>query len=412
MARATVAASVGNIVEWYDWVIYAIFAYFFAKQFFPQDSELASLVATFGVFAVGFLGRPVGSLTLGRITDRMGRVTTLTVTVTIMAVGSLAIGLAPTASSIGPWAAVWLTAARFIQGLALGAESSAVGSFLAESASHGRRGLLVSFYNSTIALGTLLGSLVGVVLLVILPTSAMMQFGWRIPFIIGGLIGVGAYFVRRNAIETLDEDHVALRNPLATLWRDHRSLVWTTVILGGALGLPYFTLVVSFAPFIQAIGGGAQEAQLANTVGLIVLCLITPAFGLLSDRIGRRPILIFGFTSMAVLTIPGVALLWDCTQAWRVFVAQLLVVIPLGAIQGSVLVTLLEKYPTALRGVGLGFLWSVSLTAFGGTGPVLAAWLAGIGMTYTMGAYFIVLMGAAAIVAWRTRESAFIPLAR
>lgn len=405
--KALVAAAAGNIVEWYDWSVYATFAYFFSAQFFPSDDPIAALLSTFGVFALGFIARPIGSVTLGRLTDRMGRTTALTVSVAIVAIASAGIGLAPTAAQIGTWAAVWLIVMRMAQGLALGAETSAAVTFLAESASKNRRGFFVSMYVATITIGTLTGALIGLILTNVLTADQMTEFGWRIPFFFGGLLGFAALIVRRTAVETLSEDHSPDPHPVRTLWRNHRRLVVDTVILGASVSLPFFVLVTSFPAIVDLIGASSQVAFAANITGLVTLGVLTLAFGALSDRIGRKPVLLIGSIGFLLLCVPGVALLWDPSEPWRVYAAAILSAIPLAALAGSVQASLVERYPVALRGSAFGLVWAVTMAIFGGTGPMLATFLAERGITFTMTVYFLIIFAAATIVGIRMKETAF-----
>ena len=412
MRRAAAAAAVGNIVEWYDWSVYAIFAFYLSTQFFPAGDPTSALVSTFAVFAVGFVARPVGSVTLGRITDRIGRKAALTVTVTIVAVASALIGLAPTASSIGIFAAIWLVLMRIAQGLALGAESSAVGAFLAESAGSSRRGLMVSIYTATIALGTLIGSAIGLILTSILSDEQMADYGWRIPFLLGGVLGLFALVVRRQADETLPDEHARDPHPVRTLLRDHRRLALGTLIIGGAMALPFFVLVTGFPAIVELLGAAPQVAFGANLTGLALMAVLVVAFGALSDRLGRRPVLMAGTIGVFVISVPGVALLWDPSDAWRVYAAQLLAIVPISAIGATALTSLIERYPTALRGSAFGLMWAIAMAVFGGTGPMIATWLAHRGITFTMTAYFLAMSAAATYAAWKMKETAFSPLRR
>lgn len=408
--RAVIAASAGNVVEWYDWTVYATFALFFSAQFFPSGDPLAALLSTFAVFALGFLARPIGSVTLGRITDRLGRKQALTVSVTIVAVASALIGLAPTAEQIGIWAAVWLVTMRIAQGLALGAETSAAITFLAESASAQKRGLFVSAYVATITLGTLLGAFIGLVLSNLLTAQQMTEFGWRIPFILGGVLGFVALIVRRHAVETLSHDHQPDPHPVRTLWRKHRRLAFETIILGASTSLPFFVLVTGFPAIVDLLGASSQVAFAANLAGLVTLGTLTLTFGWLSDKIGRRPVLLMGTIGFFVLCIPGVALLWDPTDAWRVYLAAILSALPLAALAGSVQASLLERYPVALRGSAFGLAWATSMAIFGGTGPMIATFLAERGITFIMTGYFLLVFAAATVVGLRMKETAFEPL--
>lgn len=412
MRRAASAAAVGNIVEWYDWSVYAIFAFYLSAQFFPSGDPAAALISTFAVFAVGFVARPIGSVTLGRITDRLGRKAALTVTVTIVAVASALIGLAPTAASIGTLAAIWLVLMRIAQGLALGAESSAVGAFLAESARGSRRGLMVSIYTSTIAIGTLIGSAIGLFLTSVLSDAQMADFGWRIPFLIGGVLGLFALVVRRHADETLPDEHAHDPHPVRTLLTKHRRLALGTLIIGGSMALPFFVLVTGFPAIVELLGAAPEVAFGANLTGLVIMAILVPVFGALSDRIGRRPVLMAGTLGVFFLCVPGVALLWDPTDAWRVYAAQILAIIPVSAIGATAFASLIERYPTALRGSAFGLMWAIAMAVFGGTGPMIATWLANRGITFTMTAYFLAMSAAATYAAWRMKETAFSPLRR
>ncbi|MGI9197631.1 MAG: MFS transporter [Candidatus Nanopelagicales bacterium] len=412
MRRAAAAAAVGNIVEWYDWSVYAIFAFYISTQFFPSGDAAAALISTFAVFAVGFVARPIGSVTLGRITDRMGRKAALTVTVAIVAIASALIGIAPTAASIGTLAALWLVLMRIAQGLALGAESSAVGAFLAESAEGGRRGVMISIYTATIAIGTLIGSGLGLILTEVLSDEQMASYGWRIPFLIGGVLGLLALVVRRHADETLPDEHDHDPHPVRTLFRDHRRLALGTLIIAGSMALPFFVLVTGFPAIVELLGAAPEVAFGANLTGLVLMAILVVAFGALSDRIGRRPVLIAGTLGVFFLCVPGVALLWDPTEAWRVYAAQILAILPVSAIGATAFASLIERYPTALRGSAFGLMWAIAMAVFGGTGPMIATWLANRGSTFTMTAYFLAMSAAATYAAWRMKETAFAPLRR
>ncbi len=401
--RAVLAGAVGNIVEWYDWTIYALFAVYFSEQIFPNSNPTASLLAALAVFAVGFVARPVGSVLLGRICDRVGRRAALSTTVTIMAITSLGIALVPTAASIGIWAAVILLALRIIQGLSLGGETSAVGAFLAESAPANRRGIFTSVYATTIMIGTLLGAAVGLLLTTVMTDAELSAFGWRIPFLIGGVLGIVGFFIRRGTRETLDRSVGHDPKPVRTVLAKHRASAAVTFVIVGAASLSFFGLISGFPALAKASGHSAQVAFEANTLALIGLVVLIPIFGWCSDRIGRRRLLILGFAGLALTCVPALMLL----ASGQVLAGQLIIVIPEAAVQAVLIGSLLERFPSRLRGSGFGLCFAFAVAVFGGTGPMISTWLVGNGSLVWFGVYVAVTCAVAAVVAVKMRETAF-----
>ncbi|MCV6905292.1 MAG: MFS transporter, partial [Achromobacter xylosoxidans] len=224
-ARTILAGSVGNAVEWFDWTIYASFAIFFSKQFFPEGNETAALLATFGIFAVGFFMRPVGGWVLGIFSDRYGRKAALGLTILMMAGGSLIIAVTPTYATIGLAAPLLLTAARLLQGLSLGGEYASATTFLAEMAPPNKRGFYSSFVFFSAAVGILAASAVGWLLTSTLSKAEMADWGWRIPFFLGALGGLAGMWIRRAIPETEAFSHAKKagveKQPLRTLLREH-----------------------------------------------------------------------------------------------------------------------------------------------------------------------------------------------
>lgn len=405
--RAALAGGVGNVMEWYDWSVYATFAVYFSHQFFPEGDSVASMLQTFAVFALGFFARPIGSLTLGRLADRMSRRAALTMTVLIMAGTSVLIGVAPTATSIGAWAAVLLVLVRIVQGLALGAESGVVAGFLSESAGGRGRGSLTAVYAATAILGTLMGSLLGVVLTSALSKEQISDWGWRIPFLIGGALGVAAFVIRRGAEETFDPDENREPHPIRTIWREHRADVLRTVLTGSVLGLVFFTFIAGFPSGAVLLGADGRTAFLATSLALAVTVPLNIWFGGLSDRLGRRRVLIAGYITMVAATPIVIALMWAPDASWKVYGAQLVLVVPNAIMGGVTTAAMVERFPPHLRASGYAFVWAVSMAAFGGTGPIIATWLAARGLTFTMGAYVIALCAAAGYGVLTMREVAF-----
>ena len=296
-ARTILAGSVGNAVEWFDWTIYASFAIFFSSQFFPEGNETTALLASFGIFAVGFFMRPVGGWLLGIFSDRYGRKAALGLTILMMAGGSLIIAVTPTYATIGLAAPLLLTAARLLQGLSLGGEYASATTFLAEMAPSNRRGFYSSFVFFSAAVGILAASAVGWALTSTLTKPEMAAWGWRIPFLLGALGGLAGLWIRRSIPETEAFSHSKKagveKQPLRNLLREHP--VEVLRIVGFSILTTFaFYIFVAYVPTyaIRQVHADPKTAFAANTVALIVFMLVQPLFGALSDRIGRKPQLI------------------------------------------------------------------------------------------------------------------------
>lgn len=402
------AGSAGNVVEWFDWTVYAMFATYFSQQFFPSSNALTSLMATFAVFAVGFLARPVGSVVLGRISDRRGRKTALTWSLLIMAGATLAIACLPTYSQIGVAAAGLLVLLRLVQGLSLGGETAAVGAFLVESAPDGRRGRFAAVFPTTLMFGTVLGSLTGLLLNRLLDPAQMDAFGWRIAFGLGGLLGVVGFFLRRGAPEPLDLDGGFERAPVRRTLREHKRSTGVVFALVGAAGLAFFGVVAGFPSLAKIYGVPDVQAFRANTIGLVVLVAVIPVLAIWSDRIGRRPLLVFGMASMVVA---APVCIWALGEH-QALLAQLVVVPSVAAVQSVAMVSMIERFPSQLRGTGFGLVWAFAIAVVGGTAPLISTALQSAGREWAFGWYIAAWSLVAAVVAVLGRESAFGPLER
>ena len=409
--RAAIAGAVGNTVEWFDWSTYALFAVYFGPQFFPASSPTTAVLQSLAVFAVGFVARPVGSVVLGRVTDRLGRRTALAVTILITAAASFGIGLLPTGASIGVAAGLLVLLLRLIQGFALGGETGAASAFLAESAPSNRRATFTSIYSTSVVLGTLLGVLLGTGLTLTLSRAQLDSFGWRIPFIFGGILGIVGLFVRRSISETLDRETPAPKRPLVLAWREWRPAMLFTFFVMSAVTLGFFTFVAGFTSFAVSRGVDDSTAFLANGVSLVALIVLIPLGGALSDRLGRRPVLIAGFVGLIVTMPISLALMSIAPDAWTVYVASLVVDIPFAAAFGTAIAAMVERFPPHLRGTGFGFSYAMATAIFGGTAPFVAAFFSGHGSAWVFGLYLCLMCAIAAVVTWRSRETAFSPMA-
>jgi MHS family alpha-ketoglutarate permease-like MFS transporter len=268
----------------------------------------------------------------------------------------------------------------------------------------------VSLYTATVAVGTLTGSIVGVALSWSLAPDAIKDWGWRIPFIIGGALGILGLIIRRHLHETLEPSAKPPAQPIRTVWREYRPAALLTFLLIGSVAMTFFALVAGFPALASLLGAKDDDAYQANALALILMIALVPVFGRLSDRVGRRPVLIAGLAGVAVLVIPALLLLQGATTPWRVFAAQLIVIVPVAATQGPLISTMVERFPANLRGVGFGLFYALGTAVFGGTAPMISSWLNGEGDPVAFGAYVAVFAVIAALVLWRAPESANRPM--
>jgi len=394
-ARMIAAGSIGNAVEWFDWTIYATFAVFFSGQFFPKTDETASLLATFAIFAVGFFMRPVGGWALGIFSDRYGRKSALAATILMMAGGSLVIGLTPTYASIGLFAPLLLVAARLVQGLSLGGEYASASTFLAEIAPRHRRGFFASFAFFSSAAGILTASAIGWALTTWLTPEQMKGYGWRIPFLLGALGGVAGLWLRTSVPETKASSRQLhqqpVKRPLHTLLRDYPRE--TLRIVGFSVLTTFaFYLFVAYVPTyaIRALHADSKTAFAANTIAMIVFMLLHPLFGMLSDKIGRKPQLIVFALGYLLLFYP---LITTMQPTFGSILAVELFGLVLYALYTSIAPAIMsEQFPTSVRAVGIGAPYNLMVALLGGTTPYLLTWLQSIGQERWF--FYYVLVGA------------------
>jgi MHS family alpha-ketoglutarate permease-like MFS transporter len=381
-----VRASLGNLVEWFDWFIYAWFAIYFAATFFPAHDATAQLLSTAVVFAIGFLMRPLGGWVLGLYADRRGRRAALTLSVSLMSAGSLAIAFNPGYESIGLAAPVLLVVARIAQGLSLGGEFGTSASYLTEVADPRRRNFFASFQFVSIVLGQLLALLTMIVLQRLLSDSAMSEWGWRIPFVLGALIGLTVFYLRRRMQESDDflahqqelADIAAGRRPKArtgmtAIIREHPkgfAIAFGVAIGGGVVFYTYTGYLERY--LVSARGFDKDDVSLMSFAALVVFLVMQPVAGWLADRVGaRRVMAIFAIGTMA--TTPLVFVVIAQTSSLLVAFASIVVGLAFLACYGGAAATLYaDQFPTKVRALGMGMAHSLANAIFGGTTEMLA----------------------------------------
>jgi len=402
--------SVGNLIEWYDWYVYSAFAVYFSAEFFPKGDPTSQLLNTAAIFAVGFLMRPIGSLLMGRYADRHGRRAALTLSITVMAGGSFIIACTPSYESIGIMAPIILVLARLLQGLSLGGEYGTSATYLSEMASSGRRGFYSSFQYVTLVAGQMVALGVQIVLQQLLSEPDMKAWGWRIPFIIGAMGAVAVLWLRRTMDESEQFSNIKSqkRESAGTVraLMKHPKAVLTVVglTLGGTVAFyTYTTYLQKF--MVNTVGLPKEVVSWINFVALLIFVVLQPIAGLLSDKIGRRPLLMaFGILG-TLLTAPIFFFMEKTTEP---MVAFLLMMVGLIIVTGYTSINAIVKaelFPTEIRALGVGLPYALTVAIFGGTAEFIALWLKSIGMESLFYFYVAGCIAISFITYWRMDES-------
>lgn len=381
------AAAVGNALEWFDWTLYGTFSAYLAMNLFDPSDPTSALLATLGVFAGGFLARPVGGWLFGRIGDRYGRKFTLVLTMCLLALTSLGIAVLPTYEQAGVLASVLLFACRLMQGLAHGGESGVAYTYVAEIAPASRRGFWSSSVFVSVTLGVMAATGLAALLTSWLGKAAMEEWGWRVGFAIGALLGVYALFLRRSASESDVFEHQAEQGGgLKIIKRQAWLIARNIVMIAAASNATYYTWV-TFAP-ATAIATKGMDPSGAYTASLIaqLICLLwLPVCGWLADRYGRKPMVMAFGLGVALAVFPVSHLVTD--QPWTLFVAQLIGLLVWALLAAIFPAVVAEQVPTGARAMGVGFISSLSVAIFGGTAPYINTWLGAHGLDWVYTAY-------------------------
>ena len=410
------AASIGNAIEWYDWTVFATFLIYFSTQFFPADNPELALVNTTATYAVAFFFRPVGGWLLGRFADTRGRKSAMILTITLMAGGSLAIGISPTYEQVGWLAPILLLLARVAQGMSLGGEVSNASAYLAEIAPEGRRGRYSAFFYISTGTALLIASLLGVWLSATLTDDQLASFGWRIPFIIGGILAVVGLYLRRSLSETQQFEQnkdkaVRVQRPLLATITQHPKAVGQLIGITLLNTLNYYVFFSALTPYaVESQGADDNDVFIALSVGTALFIALLYPFGKLSDRLGRKPQLLFWSAALAILIIP-LSKLIEVEAGLPALLVVFCTGLGLYALMASIAPAIMsELFPTELRGVGIGAWYNITVATFGGTAPLVIASLASAGHSNL----FFVYVAIGATIAFFTiltlRETAHQPL--
>jgi len=414
--KAVRGAAIGNTVEWYDFAIYSTLATYIADKFFPSGDETAALLSTFAIFAAAFFMRPLGGFFFGPLGDRIGRQRVLALVILLMSGSTFVIGLVPSYDSIGVLAPLLLLLMRCIQGFSAGGEYGSGACYLAEYAPDKHRGFVVSFLVWSVVVGFLLGSLTVTGLETLLSESAMDSYGWRIPFLIAGILGVVGLYIRLRLgdtpeFETLREkgevSSSPLREALTTSWRPILQIAGLVVIHNVG-----FYIVFTYLPtyFTKTLEFTKTNAFVSIIIASLVALILIPPLGALSDRIGRKPLLITGAVGFAVFAYPLFLLLNSGSLAAAIAAHAALAAIEAVFVSAS-LAAGAELFATRVRSSGYSIGYNVSVAVFGGTAPYVATWLVDRTGNVIAPAFYVI---AAAIITLATvmtmRETAGRPL--
>jgi MHS family alpha-ketoglutarate permease-like MFS transporter len=399
--RDILGGSAGNLVEWYDWYAYSVLTIYFAPVFFPKEDATAQLLSAAAIFAVGFLMRPIGAWLMGIYSDRHGRKSGLTLSVALMAGGSLMIAAAPTYAAAGWIAPTVLVLARMLQGLSVGGEYGASATYLSEKAMRNRRAFWASFQYITLIGGQLLALAVVVLLQSVMPDSELQEWGWRIAFGVGALLAFGVYFLRARLTETesfVRQGADRARSSMIDLWRNHpREFLIVAAISGGgsAAFYAYTTYMQKF--LVNTSGFSRPTATMIMTIALVIFMLIQPWWGMAADRWGRKPMLyVFGFGGMLV-SVPIYSAISVVTAPLTALALVLVPLVILGSYTSISGLNKAELFPAHIRTLGVALPYAVGNTLFGGTAEYVALWFKQAGMESGFYWYLSGVIGMAAI---------------
>ena len=401
--KAIVGGSTGNLVEWYDWYAYAAFTLYFAPHFFPSEDRTAQLLSAAGIFAVGFLMRPVGAWLMGIYSDRHGRKSGLTLSVALMCAGSLLIAVTPGYDVIGVGAPLLLVLARLMQGLSIGGEYGASATYLSEMAGRDRRGFFSSFQYVTLIAGQLVAICVLLVLQGVLTTAQLDDWGWRIPFLIGGALAVIVFWLRRGLSETQSfhaaKAEGAPRSGFVELVTKHPRETLTVMLLTAGGTIAFYAYSIYMQKFLVNTSGLSREtASQINGITLFFFMALQPIAGALSDRIGRKPLMI-GFGILGLLfTYPifaTLAVTRDPLVAGLLVMAGLIIVTGYTSINAVVKA---ELFPAHIRALGVALPYALANTLFGGTAEFVALYFKQIGIEQAFYIYVSVMIAISLII--------------
>ncbi len=409
--KAVFSGAIGNVLEWYDFAVYGYFAKILAPTFFPSDDKLVSLISVFGVFAAGFLMRPVGAVLFGHIGDKKGRKQALMLSVLLMAITTTCLGFLPTYATAGILAPVLLTFLRLLQGISIGGELTTSISFIVEIAPENKRGLYGSWTLFSAALGILLGSAIGALTDSFLTPEQLAKWGWRIPFYVGFLVGSYGLYIRRGLKEPevfhkLKETGDVVKFPLIYSFRHHAREI---ILVAGSLWIfstGFYLAFVYLPTYLSTETHTVLSVALdINTMSMLILLPLLVFMACLSDRFGRKPMMMAGTVGFLLFSYPLFKGL-SVESQWVIFFVQVIFVIFQSTLEGAVPAFLVETFPTKVRVSAISFSYNIAVGIFGGTTPLVATYLIKVtNNIYSPGFYLVFCAGVSLICLFFLKET-------
>lgn len=400
---------VGNVMEWYDFAIYGYFAIVIGQKFFPSEDPSISVIAAFGAFAAGFLARPLGGMLLGRLGDVVGRPQVLMISIFMMALPTMILGLLPSHEHIGIAAPILVVLLRIIQGLSVGGEYTSSSVFLAEHAPAKSRGFLTSWSTWGAVAGILVGSGVGAIFTNLLTPEQISDWGWRIPFLMGGSIAVLGLWLRRGL-----KDHEPPKEgtaPVTLLVRDHLVALARIIGLNAGSGVAFYLVFVYSVTYMKEIDQLAGDLAFdLNTAAMVLMLVVMPLAAKLSDRIGRKPVLLVGMGGVLLGAVPCFMLMHSTDPA-SIFAGEAILAVLVGIFSGPIAAANVEQLPRNVRCTGTAVSYNLAVGIFGGTTPMIAAWLIRSTNDPIAPAYYLLVFALISfLTAFTFKEKAGVPL--
>lgn len=414
--RIILSCMIGNALEWYDFVIYGYFAVVFGTLFFPNVNHLIQILASWGIFWMGFLARPLGSLFFGHIGDKFSRKSALTLSIYIMAIPTALIGCLPTYEQVGIVAPLLLVILRTLQGFAIGGEFTGSMIFLVEHAPPEKRGLWGSWASFSAILGVIIGSALVTSLNSYFSSEIMQTWGWRIPFILsllGSIVGgyIRSHLSDPNVYLKSKEKRTPTATPIKQLFTYHKSKISSIIFLDLLTGVGFFVIVIFLATYFRTYLHSTEKVALSiNTFNMAIFAASTLIGGWLSDRVGRKPVLFYPCIGFILLSYPLFVLL-QSGEPFIIFFVQAILALMMGVFFGTIPATLVEIVPTSIRFSGLSIGHNISMAIFGGGTPFLATHLIQNSKNLASPAYLLIAASLISLISlWFIKEKSSLPL--